>query len=456
VGGRFTSRVVNSSLTISSNVTICGAGMDVTYVKIGVTDLSALVPAAGSSNVTIRELTAHGNRTAFPTGSGSAIASLGNVTNLFLFNVKVTNGQKFSMFLDTVSGGYNRVRVIGCIFEDSGQSWDTFGGGQLNDTTISACVFRNTTGQGFATTNSTGGLMITGCSFQGPMGNGISLEPAKDATIVGNTFNNLSDGTVAIWCRPVPTITNDPEAITIVGNTITNVGTVSGLLTDYGIILRNSSYCTIVGNTIKRMGRAGIQIDSTTVTGSGNASRYNTIHGNIVVDCNQDNAANTPAILLQFNAGALNDINIVGNSLIKANADSNQTHGILETGTTSNNVYVANNIRGNLTAAIGYTATTTDFIGYNSTGDSLSVASATTTTLPPHSDYFNITGTTTITSVTASWPGRFVTLKFAGILTFTDGSNLKLVGNFVTAANSTISLVSDGTNWYETSRTAPG
>jgi parallel beta-helix repeat protein len=67
---------------------------------------------------------------------------------------------------------------------------------------------------------------------------------------------------------------------------------------------------------------------------------------------------------------------------------------------------------------------------------------------------FNISGTTNITSIAAisSVPGRVVTLRFAGVLTFTDGSNLKLAGNFVTTGDDTITLVCDGTDWYEISR----
>ena len=38
------------------------------------------------------------------------------------------------------------------------------------------------------------------------------------------------------------------------------------------------------------------------------------------------------------------------------------------------------------------------------------------------------------------------------VLTFTDGSNLKLAGNFVTTADDTITLAYDGTNWYEICR----
>ena len=79
------------------------------------------------------------------------------------------------------------------------------------------------------------------------------------------------------------------------------------------------------------------------------------------------------------------------------------------------------------------------------------VASAATITLPDTS-VVNVTGTTNITSVTAGRRGRRVTLVFAGALTFTDGSNLRLAGNFVTTADDTITLVSDGTNWVETAR----
>lgn len=83
---------------------------------------------------------------------------------------------------------------------------------------------------------------------------------------------------------------------------------------------------------------------------------------------------------------------------------------------------------------------------------STTVASAATVTLPMAPDTFHISGTTNITSVTASWPDRTVKLIFDGILTFTDGSNLKLAGNFVTTADDTITLVCDGTNWFEAGR----
>lgn len=83
-----------------------------------------------------------------------------------------------------------------------------------------------------------------------------------------------------------------------------------------------------------------------------------------------------------------------------------------------------------------------------------SIASAATLVVDPGIEVALVTGTTNITSISASvrHTGRRVTLIFAGALTVTDGSNLKLSGNFVTTADDTITLVCDGTNWLESSR----
>lgn len=82
----------------------------------------------------------------------------------------------------------------------------------------------------------------------------------------------------------------------------------------------------------------------------------------------------------------------------------------------------------------------------------LTIASATTITLPPGLSEIGVSGTTGITSITAGDPGRVVTLVFGGALTVTDGSNLALAGNFTTATNATLTLASNGTNWYEVAR----
>ena len=74
-----------------------------------------------------------------------------------------------------------------------------------------------------------------------------------------------------------------------------------------------------------------------------------------------------------------------------------------------------------------------------STGTGAAVASATALPIP----------TVNATNFSA---GDVVTLIFDGILTFTDGSNLKIAGNMTTSADDTITLAFDGTNWYEVAR----
>lgn len=78
-----------------------------------------------------------------------------------------------------------------------------------------------------------------------------------------------------------------------------------------------------------------------------------------------------------------------------------------------------------------------------------------TMTLGDDGNFFDITGTNAITSITAKTAGTRVTLQFDSTATLTDGSNLKLNGNFTGAAEATITLVSDGTNWFEVCRNNP-
>ena len=72
----------------------------------------------------------------------------------------------------------------------------------------------------------------------------------------------------------------------------------------------------------------------------------------------------------------------------------------------------------------------------------------------PAAGVYHVTGTTNITSITSTGLGAgvVITLIFDDALTFTDGSNLVLAGNFTTTASDTITLAYDGTNWHEMAR----
>ena len=82
------------------------------------------------------------------------------------------------------------------------------------------------------------------------------------------------------------------------------------------------------------------------------------------------------------------------------------------------------------------------------------IASEATLTIPTDRDHVLITGTTAITSITASYPGRIITLQFSVDSTarVTDGGNLLLAGTFTGAAHRALTLRCDGTNWLEMAR----
>lgn len=88
----------------------------------------------------------------------------------------------------------------------------------------------------------------------------------------------------------------------------------------------------------------------------------------------------------------------------------------------------------------------------NYTGESIVVASASVVTLPMFGSVFEISGTTNIDAFNYLWPKREVRLIFQGVLTVNDAGSVKIAGNFTTSADDTLSLISNGTNWYETSR----
>lgn len=87
-------------------------------------------------------------------------------------------------------------------------------------------------------------------------------------------------------------------------------------------------------------------------------------------------------------------------------------------------------------------------------GLAAATASASIVALPA-GNVVHITGTTSIDTINtcdAANQGRHVVLIFDGILTVNDASNLRIAGAFTTTADDTLSLMCDGTNWYEIAR----
>jgi len=82
------------------------------------------------------------------------------------------------------------------------------------------------------------------------------------------------------------------------------------------------------------------------------------------------------------------------------------------------------------------------------------VAATPTLSLPIHADVIIVNAQSNVDAITASWPSREVQLITDGAMTFANGNNLHLNGSMaVMTANSTLSLVAVGNEWFETSRT---
>jgi hypothetical protein len=142
------------------------------------------------------------------------------------------------------------------------------------------------------------------------------------------------------------------------------------------------------------------------------------------------------------------DVEIQG-TIIKGNTG----WGILAQNSTIR-VSVDATVKGNTAGNISLlTNRTTNFVVPGKTDTTTTIASATTLTLPSDIAFFNVTGTTPITSITTSWPQRVIYLKFAtgAANMLVDGGNLKLGGSLSPDADDVVTLVGDGTNWYQAS-----
>ena len=209
-----------------------------------------------------------------------------------------------------------------------------------------------------------------------------------------------------------------------------------------GIVI-GGDHNTVVANTCCQNAQNGISLEL-----AAHAIYGNTVVGNIC----RDNDLEDTATYHGINLITARNSTVVGN--ICVNNDGNEIN--ISAGT-FNNLIVGNNVAAETPdheGTIVDAGTNTRLFG-NYTGADTTIASPAGGALTLHIDgnYFNITGTNNITSIATSWVGRIVTLKFEAGLTISDGNNLKLAGDFTTVGTAdTLSLVHDGTSYFETSR----
>ena len=231
----------------------------------------------------------------------------------------------------------------------------------------------------------------------------------------------------------------------VCGNTIykTNNGGLAAISPE-GIYTQGPA--KILDNTIYLSG-PGIRVyrDGTEAAGD---KGYVEIVGNTTID---------PANGWGIQVNAIN----AGGSITALQVKNNTTwNGGIQVSTASGASYdatsfVTNNVSyGGLGNASSIAQSLANVSGNNFDPVYTSIASGTTIAITQGAKFVEVTGTTNISTISAatSIAGRQVTLKFTGILTVNDGSNLKLAGNFTTSADDTLTLICDGTDWYEIAR----
>jgi parallel beta-helix repeat protein len=273
---------------------------------------------------------------------------------------------------------------------------------------------------GNTTRNSDNSGIYIGANLNGSSAN--PREPSNHITV----SNNVVDTTVqwvGMWI-------NTCHNCTVSGNSVYSASNQSILLEDStstvissnivkdgqeaGIVLRNSNNCSLSANLAKNPRTNGYRVEA--------GSSYNHFSGNL-----SDGSVTTAAAY--FEASTCNFNIFLGNA--------------------------GQNLSSALFGRAG--ANTRWLLGYPNTA---TVASAGALAIDSTNDFFEVTGTTTITSILQSpVAGRKITLWFRDTLTLGGNvNNLRLNGGttFSAADGRTMTLVGDGTNWREVGRgTAP-
>lgn len=324
-----------------------------------------------------------------------------------------------------------------------------------------------------------------------------------DLSIIGNSIYNTALQGIKVQAQNTATGNND--TITIAGNTIRDCG-------DQGIFCGNGAGAasqprrnvrvSITGNSVKSTAGAAINLqnaDESSITGNvlGNGAQsginlaaltHCNIGGNIlrvfqnsgirdetlcsaisITDNRIDNVGQIGTGSDRFGIyiqGGGTAVSIEGNKISDSNAK--MQYGIytptidqLTQSVVGNSVYSATEHGARFKNSTDAMQSYRDNYFFGTTAPVLNdpacatVASAASITIPTDKAVVKITGTTTITNIAASGhSGRHLSLFFTQACQLTDGGNLRLAGNFTSAADATISLVCDGVNWYEIGRSS--
>jgi len=456
----------------------------------------AIIDMIDVTDVTIEGGTLDGDRANNPAGRMFGLAIRGASSRIRVYRTRIVNVPAL-----TSAGGFGGDGLY--IGSGTGTPSDV----RIRDVAVDNCVR-----QGLSVTKGEN-VRVTGCSFTNIVGTdpgaGVDLEPdvagavLRDIQITDNTIHTCGRGI------NVPLVSGSSEdtqgEILIARNRIYNITEPtygSGIYVSncregvkvhtnfirsaakWGIYVEGGTDADIQDNTIRDCSTDGIRMGTCLRFGiKGNRVRHSVTGACILISAGTT-SGDVEGNTLRLGAAAAsygvrsdvttsigirnNDIygdstatgigvylgNGGDNHIIAGNTAQTMQYGIRTPAGADNNLVVDNMVKGCATpyldAGAGNVYKDNDAGFLVGAG---TVASAATIALPS-SKIVSVTGTTTITSITAKPRDTEHTLVFAGALTVTDGSNLKLAGDFVTTAGDTLTLVCDGTNWQEIARSA--
>lgn len=232
-------------------------------------------------------------------------------------------------------------------------------------------------------------------------GSGVTVENQTGGAVVGNVINApYSHGVNLVMCTGLSVGDNSVDGSTV----------------GVGFRVYASTRISVDGNVSRDNAGAGMTI---TDSGGEPTSAYITLNGNVVTGNNGGGIIGSAAAAhILLGAG-----NIV--------RENTETQVSLGTG--------ANRRVGD--------------------GNSIEISTSALTAgssmvIPVGSSVFHVANGGTITSINSSsgWRDRRITLIFDGVTNVADAGNISIAGGFASTAFDTLTLVSDGTNWFEISR----
>jgi len=344
-------------------------------------------------------------------GNNSAISITGSVIDTSWLNGVGDASFRYGVYMDAIDGFYCENTRIG------------------GATTANVCL------SGSDASNDVAHVMFSNCFFDLNPGRAVLTQDTSSTT-----FQNLS----ITNCHFGGATTHSTYAIDLQGD-ISDVGIVNNRFVNWGDgainITGSSTNIRVVGNGIYKCNRnASATNETVNVSGSWTGS-------GLVIDGNIIQGDSLVGSGINLNAGSRITVNA---NQIKALANA----VVIASGVTDFHV-VNNNLLDNTDSIADASGAVDKVIEGNLIVEARSIASASSITPTLGSGYYLITGTTNITSIgvlpSCSPP---LVLRFADALTVVDGGNLKLAGDFATTAGDVLTLISDGTDWVEMSRSA--